>query len=63
MPLDTINSKLIHENSLRDLLNPTEMDTTSKQPEWYVQEYIFTSLAMIAEASEGTFSKVRSLIV
>ena len=45
---------------LLKLLNPTATDA-SKQPKRYVQEQVITTLAMVADASEAKFAKVRSL--
>ena len=43
---------------LLKLLNPGATDA-SKQPKRYVQEQVITTLAMVADASEATFAKVR----
>ena len=43
---------------LLKLLNPAATDA-SKQPKRYVQEQVITTLAMVADASEATFAKVR----
>lgn len=42
---------------LLKLLNPTGENPT--QPKRYVQEQVITTLAMVADASEATFAKVR----
>src|SRR5882762_3818839 len=44
---------------LLKLLNPT--GENAKQPKRYVQEQAITTLAMVADASEATFGKVRLL--
>ena len=50
--LDSIVERLLK------LLNPAASDA-SKQPKRYVQEQVITTLAMVADASEATFAKVR----
>ena len=54
--LDSIVERLLK------LLNPAASDA-SKQPKRYVQEQVITTLAMVADASEATFAKVRSVVV
>jgi hypothetical protein len=44
---------------LLKLLNPS--GENAKQVRRYVQEQVVTTLAMVADASEATFAKVRSL--
>ncbi len=53
--LDSIVERLLK------LLNPAATDA-SKQPKRYVQEQVITTLAMVADASEATFAKVRSCL-
>ena len=50
--LDSIVERLLK------LLNPAASDP-SRQPKRYVQEQVITTLAMVADASEATFAKVR----
>ena len=47
---------------LLKLLNPAATDA-NRQPKRYVQEQAITTLAMVADASEATFAKVRSIVV
>lgn len=53
--LDSIVERLLK------LLNPAASDA-SKQPKRYVQEQVITTLAMVADASEATFAKVRGYL-